>query len=137
MIQTFDQEQLEKIENVLTDQLIECGVSTACVVDMAGCVITSCSKESHNQELYSLAAVGAGNFNAVAAMAEIIGDEEFTVLFHNGESKNLYFSKINNELLLITVFSTQLSLGFLRLRIAESISKVNDEWENPGGSVES
>jgi len=137
MIQTFDQEQLEKIENVLTDQLIECGVSTACIVDMAGCVITSCSKESHNQELYSLAAVGAGNFNAVAAMAEIIGDEEFTVLFHNGESKNLYFSKINNELLLITVFSTQLSLGFLRLRIAESISKVNDEWENPGRSVES
>jgi len=91
MIQTLDQEQLEKIENVLTDQLIECGVSTACIVDMAGCVITSCSKESHNQELYSLAAVGAGNFNAVAAMAEIIGDEEFTVLFHNGESKKSLF----------------------------------------------
>ena len=81
-----------------------------------------------NHGVYSLAALAAGNFGAVNAMAKIVGEDEFSLLFHKGQDENLHFSKVNNELLLITVFGNDVSLGFLRLKIAESIERIRGLW---------
>lgn len=45
-----------------------------------------------------------------------------------GQDENLHFSKVNSELLLITVFGNDVSLGFLRLKIAESIDRIRGLW---------
>ena len=47
--------------------------------------------------MYSLAALAAGNFGAVDAMAKIVGEEEFSLLFHKGEDENLHFSKVDRK----------------------------------------
>jgi predicted regulator of Ras-like GTPase activity (Roadblock/LC7/MglB family) len=45
-----------------------------------------------------------------------------------GQDENLHFSKVNNELLMIAVFGNDVSLGFLRLKIAESIDRIRGLW---------
>jgi hypothetical protein len=40
----------------------------------------------------------------------------------------LHFAKINNRLLLITTFSSEISLGLLRMKIDESIKKIKGLW---------
>ena len=92
---------------------------------MAGHIIAKCCGEDRNQGVYALA---AGNFGAVNAMAKIVGEDEFSLLFHKGQDENLHFSKVNNELLLITVFGNDVSLGFLRLKIAEAIERIRVLW---------
>ena len=129
MIISFDQDQIEKVEDVLQENLIESGVNTASVVDMAGHIIASCNKGNSNIDVFPLAALAAGNFNAVDAMAKIVGEDEFSLLFHKGENENLHFSKINEELLLITTFDTDVPLGFLRLKISESINTIKSIWQ--------
>ena len=128
MIHTFDQDQLDKIENVLEKDLIESGVKSAIVVDMAGHIIASGKSNKCKHDIYSLAALAAGNFGAVDAMAKIVGEEEFSLLFHKGQDENLHFSKITEELLLITTFGNDVSLGFLRMKISESIKSIRDIW---------
>ncbi len=128
MIHSFDQEQLEKTEAILDVDLVESGVIIALVVDMAGHIVANCRSKDCNHDVYSLAALAAGNFGAVNAMAKIVGEEEFSLLFHKGQDENLHFSKINEELLLITTFGNEVSLGFLRLKIAEAIEKIRDVW---------
>jgi predicted regulator of Ras-like GTPase activity (Roadblock/LC7/MglB family) len=128
MIQSFDQDQLEKTETILDEELIESGVKIALVVDMAGHIIANCCGSGCNHDVYSLAALAAGNFGAVNAMAKIVGEEEFSLLFHKGQDENLHFSKINDELLLITTFGNEVSLGFLRLKIAEAIERIRGLW---------
>ena len=128
MIQAFDQEQIEKTETILETELAANGVKVALLVDLAGHIIAKSCSEDRNQGVYSLAALAAGNFGAVNAMAKIVGEDEFSLLFHKGQDENLHFSKVNNELLLITVFGNDVSLGFLRLKIAEAIERIRVLW---------
>ena len=128
MLQSFDQEQLEKAETVLEEDLIESGVIIALVVDMAGHIVANAQSKNCNHDVYSLAALAAGNFGAVNAMAKIVGEDEFSLLFHKGQDENLHFSKINDEFLLITTFGNDVSLGFLRLKIAEAIERIRGLW---------
>ena len=93
MIYAFEQEQLDKTEDILEKNLIENGVKSAIVLDMAGHIIASCKSKDCTHDMYSLAALAAGNFSAVDAMAKIVGEEEFSLLFHKGEDENLHFSK--------------------------------------------
>ena len=124
MINELDQEQLEKTEAILEDDLIESGINVALVVDLAGHIIAYSRSDSCGHEVYSLAALAAGNFGAVNAMAQMVGEDEFSLLFHKGTDENLHFSKIDEELLLITTFGNEVSLGFLRLKIAEAIERI-------------
>ena len=128
MIQSFDQEQLDQTESILEKDLIKSGVNIALVVDMAGHIIANSRSDECSHDVYSLAALAAGNFGAVNAMAQIVGEEEFSLLFHKGQDENLHFSKVSEEILLITTFSNEISLGFLRLKIAEAIEKIRSIW---------
>ncbi len=128
MIHSLNQEQLEQTEAILNEDLVESGVKIALVVDMAGHIVANCQGTDCDHDVYSLAALAAGNFGAVNAMAKIVGEDEFSLLFHKGQDENLHFSKINEELLLITTFGNDVSLGFLRLKIAEAIERIRELW---------
>ena len=129
MIHSLDQDQLEKTEKILITYLINNGVNSCLVVDMAGHIIANARNDECKHDVYSLAALAAGNFGAVNAMAQVVGEEEFSLLFHKGQDENLHFSKVNEELLLITTFGNEVSLGFLRLKIAESLEKIREIWK--------
>ena len=91
---------------------------------MAGNVIVNLDDGKVRHDVYSLAALAAGNFGAVSAMASIIGEEEFSLLFHKGKSENINFTKIMDDFLLVSIFGNDVSLGYLRLKIDEVIKKV-------------
>ena len=121
-------EQLDGIEEILKKDLIEMGVSCVCLIDMAGNVISNLDNGKMKYDIYSLAALAAGNFGAVSAMANIIGEDDFSLLFHKGEKENIHFSKVMDDFLLVAIFDKEISLGFLRLRVAGAIKKITSLW---------
>jgi predicted regulator of Ras-like GTPase activity (Roadblock/LC7/MglB family) len=120
----FSKKQLESIEDVLNEELIELGVQSVVLIDLAGNVIVNLDNGRCQHDVYSLAALAAANFGAVSAMANIIGEEEFSLLFHKGESDSIHFSKIGTDLLLLTIFGKDVSLGFLRLKVNEANDRI-------------
>ncbi|MGM0451910.1 MAG: roadblock/LC7 domain-containing protein [Thermodesulfobacteriota bacterium] len=120
----FTKEQIESIENVLEEELIDLGVQSVILMDLAGNVIVNLDSGEANHDVFSLAALAAGNYGAVSAMANIIGEQEFSLLFHKGEEESIHFSKVVEDLLLLTIFNKNVSLGFLRLKVAEAIKRI-------------
>jgi predicted regulator of Ras-like GTPase activity (Roadblock/LC7/MglB family) len=120
----FGIKELNAIEEALRHNLIDVGVHCVVLIDMAGNVIAELDNGKTKHDIYSLAALAAGNFGAVSAMAQIVGEDEFSLLFHKGNKECLHFSKIMTDLLLITIFGHDLSLGFLRLKVAETTKMI-------------
>ncbi|MGM0417513.1 MAG: roadblock/LC7 domain-containing protein [Thermodesulfobacteriota bacterium] len=117
--------QIEQIEKILNDELIELGVANVILLDLAGNVIVNLDNGETTHDVYSLAALAAGNFGAVSAMANLIGEQEFSLLFHKGEAESIHFSKVTQDLLLLTIFGKSVSLGFLRLKVSEAVKKID------------
>ncbi len=123
------QAKLEKIDSILDDKLIKIGVACVILIDMAGNIITAKDNGTSKYDVYSFAALAAGNFATVDAMAKLVGENEFSLLFHRGTDNNIHFSKINSDLLLISMFGNEISLGFLRLNAVEAIEQIKEVWE--------
>ncbi|MCD6185662.1 MAG: roadblock/LC7 domain-containing protein [Deltaproteobacteria bacterium] len=104
---------------------MEIGIKSVILINMGGNVIVNLDNGQVDHDIYSLAALAAGNFGAVAAMAKIVGEEEFSLLFHKGKKENIHFSKVLMDFLLITLFGNDVSLGFLRLKVDESVKKIS------------
>lgn len=118
--------QLDSIEEVLQSDIMDLGVTCVVLIDLSGNVIAHEETGSMRHDIYSLAALAAGNFGAVNAMAKIIGEEEFSLLFHKGTKENIHFSKVMEDFLLVTIFGKEVSLGFLRMKVAEAIGKIEN-----------
>ena len=130
MSYTLETKQLEDIEDLLQHDLIDMGVTCVILIDMAGNIIANIDNGKKKHDIYSLAALAAGNFGAVSAMAKIIGEEEFSLLFHKGKKENIHFSRVAEDFLMISIFGNEVSLGFLRLKVAETIKAIRTILES-------
>ena len=126
---TLGQEQLDQIEHILQDDLVESGVHSVLLIDMAGNIIAKGDNGNCEHDVYSLAALASANFAAVDTMAKIVGEDEFSLLFHKGEKESIHFSKVQSDFLLISIFGKKVSLGLLRLKVAEAVEKIKDIWK--------
>ncbi len=115
------EQQLDAIDNILRQKLIKAGVRNVILIDMAGNTISEQSNGKFKLDTISFAALAAGNFAAVEAMATLVGESEFSLLFHKGETSSVHFSKINKDFLLITMFQKDISLGIIRLKVTDTI----------------
>ncbi|SPD72035.1 Roadblock/LC7 family protein [uncultured Desulfobacterium sp.] len=126
MSYTLQQNHLDGIENILKDQLPQVGIHCVLFIDMAGNIIAEYEAENTKHDIPALAALSAANFGAVNALAKMIGEEDFSVLFNKGERENIHFSKVLDEFLLVCIFDNEVSLGLLRLKIAKAIGKITE-----------
>ncbi len=120
----LNEEHLDRIEYILQENLIDKGVSCSLLIDMAGNIIANLDSDKAELDIYSLAALAAGNYGAVGAMANLVGEDDFSLLFHRGKDVNVHFTNILNDYLLIDIFDNGLSLGFLRLIVADAVKKI-------------
>ncbi|MCB2180904.1 MAG: roadblock/LC7 domain-containing protein [Desulfobulbaceae bacterium] len=123
------QEQLEDIDAILKGDLLSIGVHCTIIIDVAGNTIAQIDDGHCTFDVAAFAALAAGNFAAVDAMAKLVGEEQFSLHFHRGESESIHFSKVNEDILLICIFGQDVSLGFLRLKTAEVIDKIKSIWD--------
>ena len=118
------QQQLIDIESALQQQLIDNGVLCALLIDTAGNTVAEQNNGKSQYDTYAFAALAAGNYATVDSMAKLVGEADFAQLYHKGEKVSIHFSKMSDELLLITIFDNNLALGFLRLQVGELREKL-------------
>jgi len=113
----IEKRQLDFLSETLERELIQNGIASVVLIDLAGNILTDKSNGEHDFDTYSLASLSAGNFGAVTALLNHIGEPELTLLFNQGKMLNIYFRKLLEDYILIVVFDKSISLGFLRLKI--------------------
>ena len=67
----------------------------------------------------ALASLTAGNVAATEGLAQLIGETEFSTLFHEGHEDSLHISLISDKVILLVIFDEHSSLGLVRLRVKQ------------------
>jgi len=110
------------------------------LVDKNGQLIAS-SGSTQDIDTVSLASLTAGNIAATGGLARLIGEKEFSILFHEGERDNLHISIVGQRVILVVLFDARSSLGLVRLRVKKASEELNAIFEHlqrkaelPGGA---
>jgi predicted regulator of Ras-like GTPase activity (Roadblock/LC7/MglB family) len=112
-----------KLEEIISDQLLDSGAEHVLLADLSGNLIMQCGS-LEMEDVFSLAAVSAANFAATAEIARLIGEQDFSLMYHKGGKRNVHFSRLAKDYLIITLFNDNVSLGLIRLRLGSAISEM-------------
>jgi predicted regulator of Ras-like GTPase activity (Roadblock/LC7/MglB family) len=69
----------------------------------------------------SFASLVAGNVAATGGLAELLGEEEFSILFHEGKRDSIHISIIINRIILVVIFGEETNLGLVRLWVKKAV----------------
>ncbi|RII28394.1 MAG: dynein regulation protein LC7 [Geobacter sp.] len=115
-------EEFKQINVVIEKLLREANSKVIFLVDKNGQLISGVG-DIEQFDTTSLASLTAGNIAATGGMAKLIGEKEFSILFHEGEKDNLHISIVGGRVILVVLFDNRSSLGLVRLRV----KKASDE----------
>lgn len=99
------------------------------LVDKNGQLIASAG-DTKNIDTTALASLTAGNIAATGGIARLLGEQEFTILFHEGAKDNIHISLIGQRIILVVIFDQRSSIGLVRLRVRKSsevLAKIFEE----------
>ncbi len=122
-------EKVESARALIDEQLIAAGVRKVLVIDDAGNILTDCGHDTQVVDTTSLAALTAANFGATAQIARLIGEDDFSLLFHKGENLSIHFARVGRELIIISIFGDDVSLGLIRCRVNDLINELRPIFE--------
>ena len=117
-------EEFQQLSAVCERLAREANAKIVFLVDKNGQLIASIGA-TQDLDTTSLASLTAGNIAATGGLAKLIGEKEFSILFHEGERDNLHISVIGGRVILVVIFDTRSSLGLVRLRVKKASDELN------------
>ena len=117
------------INNVLDDLLASSRAGNVILIDRTGQLITQCGPDV-DFDLTSFASLCAADFEANYALARLIGEEDFSTLYHQGAQDSMYLGKIIKGVVLAVIFGKETTLGLVRLRVKRAVDELDGIIEN-------
>src|SRR5213075_1948611 len=118
-------EEFQQISAVCERLSREANAKIVFLVDKNGQLIASVGA-TENLDTTSLASLTAGNIAATGGLARLIGEKEFSILFHEGERDNLHISIVGGKMILVVIFDERSSLGLVRLRVKRGSAELKN-----------
>ncbi len=118
------QEEFQRLEEALRKLRQESNARAVFLIDKNGQQIAA-SGETSEFDTTSLASLTAGNVAATDGLAKLIGEREFSVLFHEGQRDHIHISIVAKRAILVVIFDERSSLGLVRLRVKRATSEMD------------
>ncbi len=109
-------EEIFALEEVLKRLRHDANAKAVFLIDKNGQQI-SAAGQIDQFDTTSLASLTAGNVAATDSLAKLIGEREFSVLFHEGQRDHIHISIVAKRAILLVIFDERSSLGLVRLRV--------------------
>ncbi|MBI4566109.1 MAG: roadblock/LC7 domain-containing protein [Planctomycetes bacterium] len=119
----FYKEDVEKIERVLEQFLKSANAKCTFLIDKDGHLVTK-TGEASTYDTDTISALVAGSFAATKQMAKLLGEEEFSIMFHQGKKDNIQLSLVGERTILAIIFDDRTTLGMVRLYAGQVSSKL-------------
>jgi len=119
----YYKEDLDQIEKLLEEFLKLSNAKCIFLIDKEGHLVT---QEGVTQTInpQSLSALVAGSFAATKELARILGETEFSVMFHQGKKDHIHISLVGDRAIAAIVFDEKTTVGMVNLYSKELMLKL-------------
>lgn len=101
------------IDSILEKFLASSEAKLSVIVDKGGNVLSQMG-DIEVIDVTIIAALAAGSFAATKELAKRIGEVEFNALYHQGNGSHILMTSVDEDTILITVFSGDTTIGLVR-----------------------
>lgn len=123
------EEDADRFDVVLTQLRLDSHARAVFLIAKDGQEIARAG-ETEDFDTTSLASLTAGNVAATDGLAKLIGEREFSVLFHEGQQDHIHISIVARRSILVVIFDDRSSLGLVRLRVKRASSELERIFES-------
>jgi predicted regulator of Ras-like GTPase activity (Roadblock/LC7/MglB family) len=116
-------DDFRRIDRLLHSFVVEAGARCALLLDRHGHPLARYGDTDGLDET-SFASLAAADFDASDELAGLLGEKEFTSLYHQGRDGSLYLAEIGAIAILAAVFDRRTTLGMVRLKTREVLPRL-------------
>jgi predicted regulator of Ras-like GTPase activity (Roadblock/LC7/MglB family) len=120
---SFTQDDFTSITESLKRFLGDTNSRCALLVDRSGQLVTTVG-EAPGLDTTAFATLTAADYSANDQLAKLVGENDFSSLFHQGEKDSIYVADVARRLLLVIIFDSRTTVGLVRLRIKDEIEEL-------------
>ena len=133
---SFREEDYKAITEHMNSLLRETNVKSLILVDRNGQAVANVG-EPPQFDPQAFASLTAADFSANDQLAKMIGEHEFSSLFHQGEKESMYLADVARRVILVALFDSRTTLGLVRLKMkgtVEALTKLFEDLFNRAGT---
>ena len=133
---SFREEDFKVITGLMGGLMRETSVRSLLLVDRSGQIVANVG-EAPQFDTQAFASLTAADFSANDQLAKMIGEHEFSSLFHQGEKESMYLIDIARRVILVALFDNRTTLGLVRLKVkatVEELTRIFEEMFNRAGT---
>lgn len=112
-----------EIDLTLVRLIKESEAKAALLVDQDGRMLAR-KGFTRNLDCEALAALLAGSFASTKAIAKLVGEPEFSIMFHQGEHDRIQNNLVDENTLLCVIFDDRTTIGMVRVYAKEAADKI-------------
>ncbi|HEY9514740.1 MAG TPA: roadblock/LC7 domain-containing protein [Gemmatimonadaceae bacterium] len=121
---SFTGDDHSAIMHSLQQFLHDSNARSALIVDRSGQLVASVG-DPPRFDPTAFATLTAADFSANDQLARLIGETEFSSLFHQGEQESMYLVDIVRRVILVVLFDDRTTLGLVRLKVKPTVEELN------------
>ena len=119
------EDAMTNIGKTLNELLKQSDAKCALLVDQDGkCVAKTGFTKTIDTD--ALSALIAGAFSSTRAMAKLVGERDFSVLFHQGDKDHIHNVLVDDDTILTVIFDDRTTIGMVRLYSKEAAQKLKE-----------
>jgi predicted regulator of Ras-like GTPase activity (Roadblock/LC7/MglB family) len=111
------------IRSILTELLKNSNAQSVLLIDRTGQLISSLGSPP-DFDIISFASLCAADFEANTQLAQLIGERDFTTLYHQGADESMYLSRVDPRVIVAVLFDRHTTLGLVRLRVKKAVEQL-------------
>ena len=123
---TLTPEDEDALRRAMERLLQESAAHSAMLVDRGGQLLVQAG-DRPEFDATTFATLTAADFSANDQLARLLGETDFTSLFHQGERESMLVADIARRAILVVLFDSRTTLGLVRLRlrpVVEDLARV-------------
>jgi predicted regulator of Ras-like GTPase activity (Roadblock/LC7/MglB family) len=123
------------INTILQELLKNSNAASVLLLDKTGQLISSLG-EPPQFDMHSFASLCAADFEANAQLATLIGEKDFSTLYHQGSNESMYLARVEQNIILVILFDRRTTLGLVRLRAKKAVDNLETVLRRLFGKLE-